>query len=376
MAQPRLLISKRALLENLESLILESGNKAAIPILKANAYGLGLAEIAGIFNEVPESKLPYFGLARMYEVQQARLLRLKRPLLLLSEWPDLKSPFLDGVDLMVCSFRNLEELLASEKKINFHLKFNSGMNRLGLSLSELLEDDQQKDKLKKLLLQLKLKGCVCVGVSSHLACGDLEVEKFSLLQMKTFLNGVALLKDLLGALPQWVHLENSPAVLRNLAKDQEIVNIFRPGIHLLGVKSDIKSSLISPVVRLQAPLRQLYWIEEGDSVGYNRQFIAKEKTYIGIVNYGYADGLRRSSWKSSLAFYYKNFKLPFLGVVSMDLCAVDCTELAREASFQEGIILEWIGPHQSIESIAEEWDTIPYEVLTSISSRVERVIDL
>lgn len=107
-------------------------------------------------------------------------------------------------------------------------------------------------------------------------------------------------------------------------------------------------------------------------MGYGRRFTADRDMRIGILNMGYADGLRRDSWSRNLAFYYKGEKAPLLGVVSMDMCAVDCTNIQSEIPMAADF--EWIGAQQSVETIALALGTVPYEIFTSLSVRIERQI--
>src|SRR4051812_43729370 len=103
MPQPRLIISKKALRDNLQLLIKLSGNLPAFPVLKANAYGLGLKEVAEAFENFSQEKVPYFCLARLSEVEEARKLGIKRPLLLLSDWTSNFSKIPKNTEITVTS---------------------------------------------------------------------------------------------------------------------------------------------------------------------------------------------------------------------------------------------------------------------------------
>jgi alanine racemase len=202
--------------------------------------------------------------------------------------------------------------------------------------------------------------------------GEDRRSRFTADQEELFEQGVSFVKDLWNEEIPWIHLSNSPGVLNRVGKKIKALNAFRPGVHLWGVQDPEKLVKISPVIQVRAPLRQLMWIQKGEGVGYGRRFVASQKTRVGILNIGYADGLRRDSWKQGLCFYYEGKKIPFLGTVSMDMCAVDCTGIKGNLSL--GSEFEWVGEKQSLEKIAEAQKTIPYEVLTSLSARVERVV--
>lgn len=374
MPQARIFISKSALEKNLRTLMEHTGGWSAFPVLKANAYGLGFGEVAGCFENVFSLKeVPYFCLARVYELQQALAFSTKRKLLLLSEWPEkLKDLPLDKVEICVTSFEDLEVLSEFQDSICFHLKLNTGMNRLGLRIGDILASPDLQGKLEKLFLKIKKRGHKMQGILSHLAMGEDSRSRFTCSQEDLFKEGVIFIKSLWQEDIPWVHLSNSPGVLTKVGNKLKTLNSFRPGIHLWGIQDPQKKVKISPVVQVKAPLRQLMWIQKGEGVGYGRRFVASQKTRVGILNIGYADGLRRDAWKLGLSFYYEGKRVPFLGTVSMDMCAVDCTNMKSQLSL--GSEFEWVGEKQSLEKIADAQRTIPYEVLTSLSARVERVV--
>lgn len=374
MPQARILISRSALEKNLRALIAHTSGWSAFPVLKANAYGLGFKEVASCFEDsFSLEQVPYFCLARVYELQQALAFSTKRKLLLLSEWPEkIKDLPLDKVEICVTSFEDLEVLSEFQSAVSFHLKLNTGMNRLGLRVGEILSSSDLQGRLEKLLLKVKKRGHKLQGILSHLAMGEDRRSRFTSDQEDQFAQGVSFIKNLWKENIPWIHLSNSPGVLNKIGNKIKVVNAFRPGIHLWGVQDPEKKLKISPVIQVRAPLRQLMWIQKGEGVGYGRRFVASQKTRVGILNIGYADGLRRDSWKLGLSFYYEGKRVPFLGTVSMDMCAVDCTSLKGNISL--GSEFEWVGEKQSLEKIADAQKTISYEVLTSLSARVERVI--
>lgn len=374
MPQARILISRSALEKNLRALIEHTGDWSAFPVLKANAYGLGFKEVASCFEDsFSLEQVPYFCLARVYEIQQALTFSTKRKLLLLSEWPQqIQHLPGDKVEICVTSFEDLEVLADLQQQRAFHLKLNTGMNRLGIRIGDILASPDLQAKFEKLLLKVKKRGHKMQGILSHLAMGEDRRSRFTSDQEELFERGVSFVKNLWNEEIPWVHLSNSPGVLNRVGKKIKGLNAFRPGIHLWGVQDPEKLVKISHVVQVRAPLRQLMWIQKGEGVGYGRRFVASQKTRVGILNIGYADGLRRDSWKLGLSFYYEGKRVPFLGTVSMDMCAVDCTNIKGNLSL--GSEFEWVGEKQSLEKVAEAQKTIPYEVLTSLSARVERVI--
>jgi alanine racemase len=374
MPQARILVSQSALEKNLRALIQNTGGWSAFPVLKANAYGLGFKEVASCFeNSFSLSEVPYFCLARVYELEQALAASTKRKFLLLSEWPEkLQDLPLDKVEICVTSFEDLEVLTQYQEPVSFHLKLNTGMNRLGFRIGDILCSSDLQGRLEKLFIKIKQRGHRLRGILSHLSMGEDRRSRFTVDQEDQFDQGVVFIKSLWKEDIPWIHLSNSPGVLNKIGSKIKSINAFRPGIHLWGVQDPQKQVKIVPVAQIRAPLRQLMWIQKGEGVGYGRRFVASQKTRVGILNMGYADGLRRDSWKLGLSFFYEGKRVPFLGTVSMDMCAVDCTKIKENIPL--GSEFEWVGEKQSLEKIADAQKTIPYEILTSLSARVERVV--
>ena len=184
MAAPRILLSKTALVRNLESLMRLSGGLSAMPVLKANAYGLGLGEITRAFEMYGEEKIPYYCLARVVELQQARALGIKRKLLLLSEWPTRLDDLPLNCEVIVASLDDLQKL-GQAKNVNYQIKINSGMNRLGIKYSELNTDAEIESFVGK-IKKLEMLGSFCTGICTHLACGEEAPQKFSQEQLRAF----------------------------------------------------------------------------------------------------------------------------------------------------------------------------------------------
>jgi alanine racemase len=167
--------------------------------------------------------------------------------------------------------------------------------------------------------------------------------------------------------PIFRHVLNSEGISNYQEVQYEMVRL---GIGMYGISSNpqIKRKL-KPVLSWVSAISQVKTIQKGDSVGYNRTFVAKEPGKIAVIPVGYADGFRRSLSNGKGGVFIKGQFCPTLGRVCMDMIMVDVTGLA----VQEGDRVEIIGEHQPIEKLAQLMDTIPYEVMTGISKRVHRV---
>jgi alanine racemase len=141
------------------------------------------------------------------------------------------------------------------------------------------------------------------------------------------------------------------------------------GLVVYGVADDVRAKkALEPVIEWRSEITQIKNLSKGDTVGYNRAFIAKKETTIAIVPVGYADGFRRSLGKGKGTIFIGGKSCKTVGNVCMDMVMVDVTGL----KLQEGDTVEIIGENQSILDFSAQLNTIPYEVLTALSLRVHR----
>jgi len=120
---------------------------------------------------------------------------------------------------------------------------------------------------------------------------------------------------------------------------------------------------------LKSVISQIKTISPNETVGYSRNFIAKNTTTVGVIAVGYADGLSRKLGNGNGKVWVNGQHIPIIGSICMDMCMVDLTGV----SAKEGDEVEIFGNKTSIQDIAKKCDTIPYEILTGISQRVKRV---
>ena len=147
-------------------------------------------------------------------------------------------------------------------------------------------------------------------------------------------------------------------------------DMVRLGIGLYGVSNDDdEQKLLENVGTLKSIISQIRTIEEGESVGYSRRFIATKTTKVATIPIGYADGISRH-WGNGVGYVtIKNKKAQILGSVCMDMLMVDITEI----DCKEGTEVTIFGDNPTVSYMAKQLDTIPYEIMTSISQRVKRV---
>ncbi len=335
-----------------------------IVMVKAFAYGLGLSKISEVLNE---EKVDYLAVAYTDEAVQLRLAGYEGKLMVFNPEP----PCFDNIiryqiEPEVYSLSLLKdylEVLQSNGayqllgELPIHIKIDTGMHRLGM----MEEDLNEASKLIKENNQLKVE-----SVFTHLAAADEEsmdnftlsqIEKFELLYQKLVVG--------FGYQPM-KHVLNSSGIERFGNYQMDMVRL---GIGLYGFSpNQITEGKLQIVCSLFSHIAQIKKVKKGEAIGYNRSKIAENDMEIAIVFLGYADGLSRSlSNKGGL--YLNGGMAPIVGNVSMDITVLDISNITCKV----GDVVEVFGEHFTLAQFSEMAGTIPYEVLTDISSRVRRI---
>jgi alanine racemase len=256
------------------------------------------------------------------------------------------NPVINSVD----QFNKWIKFLKNKKKNNLTIQFDTGMCRLGIQEHNVLKVVNKINELKKFKNVL---------VMSHLACADNPKEKFNKIQLKRFEN----IKKLLPGFKY--SLAASGGVF--LGKKYHF-DLVRPGINLYGGRKKY-SPKIKHVVTLKAPIIQINVLKRGESVGYNRTFIAKKDMTTATIPMGYADGIGLRLSNRGFV-HFKNKKLPMLGRVSMDLIIIDISKVKNKIKI--GDFVKVYDENFTIDNFATLSETIPYRVITCISQRYHK----
>jgi len=331
-----------------------------LAMVKAQSYGVGLEKIASFLEKIGIS---YLGVAYSDEGVELRKSGIKIPILVMNpEEEGFEACIKYNLEPAIYSLNQLDELIStliSMEKSNFpiHIKVDTGMRRLGF----------EGEELPKLIEIIQAQPEVRIaGVYSHLADADNRRDKrFTQLQINRFQETCAWISNKV-PYPFIRHLVNSEGIANYPEAQFDMVRI---GIGMYGISSNpsLKKRL-QAVINWKSEISQIKTIQVGESVGYSRTFIANEKMKIAIIPVGYADGFRRSLSNGKGGVFLNNTFCPILGKVCMDMIIIDVTKLAAS----DGDEVEIIGENQTIETFANAMDTIPYEVMTSISKRVHR----
>lgn len=329
----------------------------AAAVVKADAYGLGLARVAGPL---------WRSGCREYFVA-----RLDEGLALRDLLPEATIHVFDGVtpgsaaefarhDLVpvINSLTQLERWRSEAERLGVTLAtvihVDTGMLRLGLA------DDEFTTLVERPGL---LDGLTVTTVASHLASADEADSEQPERQLERF-------SQVRKALPVGrASLANSAGVFRHPDYHFDLV---RPGYALYGghPQPDAGPNPMQPVVSLDAPVLQVRRGEPGETVGYGASHTLDRPSVLATIGVGYADGfLRAGSGRSAVAV--GGHLAPILGRISMDLITVDVTDLPGDA-VEEGTWVEVIGPNRTIDEVAADAGTIGYEILTALGARYRR----
>lgn len=312
-----------------------------IGVVKADAYGHGLEPIV---TRLLECGVRSFGVA---DLNEARALR--------SHTADAEIIVFGGCDEGDVSEFIAHRLTASlfredriPPTIPVEIEIETGMGRLGIPL----------ERLRSVIGRLNAR---VTGVFSTLSCADCDRE-FTLAQIDRFRKAT----DGLGLRR---HLANSAA----LGISQAGFDAVRPGLALYGIAASPALAELKPILRWKSAVMSVNTHPKGASIGYGASFQTSRPSRIGIIGVGYADGYRRGLSNLGLVQTAEGFA-PVVGRISMDLTAIDLTDLPGVAPGSEVTLLDWApGSPISAAALADLLGTIPYEILTTIGSRVERV---
>lgn len=340
---------------------LEASTKLLV-LVKANAYGHGAVQFASLMEEAGAD---YLAVAYPIEGIELRQAGIKSPIMVLTAGTDSFEQIVNyglepGIPNMY-SLKILCDVLEKRglKGFPIHIKLDTGMHRLGFMTEELLE------------LMDFLKTCTAVTVKSvysHLAAADdASCDDFTLGQIALYKENADKLTEALGYKPLY-HVLNSAGIERF---PQYQFDMVRLGIGIYGV-SAIPGNKLAPVASFKCKILQIKTLKPGDgTIGYGRHGkIAPEGTVIATIPVGYADGVDRHLSCGKGHFMVNGHKVPTIGNICMDMCMLDVTGL----DVKVGDTVTIFGEDPTITDLAEVLGTIPYEILTSVPRRIERII--
>jgi alanine racemase len=328
-------------------------------MVKASAYGAGSYEVA---KTLQDHRVDYLAVAVADEGSELRKAGINSSIIIMNpELTAFKTMFDYKLEPEVYSFNLLNELIKSAEKegvTNFpiHIKLDTGMHRLGFAPQDIPE----------LIARLKRQTSVIPrSVFSHLVGSDsAQFDAFTRRQIEDFEKAS---EELQAAFPHKIlrHICNTAGIQRYPGAQFDMVRL---GLGLYGVNPHT-NQMLHNVSTLKTTILQIREVPQEDSVGYSRKGRLSRDSRIAAIPIGYADGLNRRLGNGNAYCLVNGQKAPYVGNICMDVCMIDVTDIPCK----EGDKVIIFGDELPVTALAEVLDTIPYEILTSVSNRVKRI---
>ncbi|MGP1515035.1 MAG: bifunctional UDP-N-acetylmuramoyl-tripeptide:D-alanyl-D-alanine ligase/alanine racemase [Bacteroidales bacterium] len=330
-------------------------NTMVMAMVKASSYGCGSYEVAYTLEK--SNLADYFAVAFADEGVELRCRGIQKPIIIMT--PEAESTYQINqykLEPVIHSFEVLERFIHSE--INIHLKLDTGMHRLGF---------EPKD-INRLVTTLETHPKITIkSVFSHLyGADDTKLDKYTLKQI-----------DLYEQMSSFIchrfnykilrHLCNSAATIRFPQAHYDMVRL---GIGMYGIGiNPSQQQQLRFVHRLRTTITQIREIGKGEDVSYSRKFVSPTQMRIGVIPIGYADGLNRHLGNSNYSVYVNGTYCDIIGNICMDMCMINLTS----AHAKEGDTVVIFASENPVFKLSKCLDTIPYEIFTSISQRIQRI---
>lgn len=337
-------------------------------IVKADAYGHGSKEVANLLQTVGVNR---FAVAIVKEGEELRKSGITSPILVLGYTPraDIHALLENDLTQTVFSY-DMAKILSDEagklgKKVNVHIKVDTGMGRIGfLSSPQSIEEVKRIAALPNLNME---------GIFTHFSTADEEDASYTKKQWDIFEGFLTELRQVGIELPV-IHAANSAAIMCHTYAD---LNVVRPGIILYGYYPShyLNGKVLDliPAMTLKTQIVYIKELPEGHYVGYGRKYCTTHKTKIATIPVGYADGYSRNLGNKGRVLIRGQYA-PIVGNICMDQFMVDVTNIDNVSLEDEVVLFGKQGEQEiSVEEIASLLGTINYEIVCMIGKRVPRI---
>lgn len=337
-----------------------SPNVKIMAMVKAFSYGAGSFEIADLLQR---NHIDYIAVAYVDEGVDLRKAGIHIPIMIMNVevdgFPSLIEYDLEPEVFSIEQSIKLNAFLEKEGIMHFpvHLKIDTGMHRLGLDA----------EQVKQFLYLFSGNRYLIKSVFTHLVASEDPVhDEFTGMQLRLF---EQIAKEIQSAYsyPIIRHASNTAAILRHPNAAYEMVRL---GIGLYGVSSVKESITLTEAVELKTTIAQIRRVKKGASVGYGRASILEKDTNVATIRIGYADGFPKSLGNGKGQVLIRGEKYPTIGNVCMDMTMIDLGD-HQQIQIDEEVLI--FGKDYSVKEFAKNAMTIPYEIMTGISSRVPRI---
>ena len=330
-------------------------------MVKADAYGAGAVEVA---KTLQDHRVDYLAVAVADEGVTLRRHGITQNIMIMNpEMTAFKTMFDYELEPEVYSFRLMDALIRAAEQQGItgwpvHIKLDTGMHRLGF--------DPERD-IDEVIRRLRSQNAIIPrSVFSHFVGSDSDdFDNFSAMQFQKF--DVASRK-LQAAFSHKIlrHMDNSAAI-EHFPERQ--LDMCRLGLGLYGVNPR-DNQILQTVSTLKTTILQLRRVPKEETVGYSRKGVLTRDSVIAAIPIGYADGLNRHLGRGACYCLVNGQKAPYIGNICMDVAMIDVTDVP---DVHEGDSVEIFGEHLPVTVLSDVLETIPYEVLTSVSNRVKKV---
>lgn len=336
-------------------------------VVKADAYGHGSLQVSRLLQDAGAD---YLAVSCLDEALELRRGGITMPILILGHTPaEYTETLIDErlTQTVTCLAKALEYSAAADalgKTLKIHIKLDTGMSRLGFLCAGGMFDEG----VDNVIQSCRLPALEPEGIYTHFSVSDEpdeESREYTLKQFELFMAVIAAVKERGGIEFKLRHCANSGATVNY---PEMALDMVRPGLLLYGYGDGGKLGL-KPCMRLVTTVSTIKFYEPGTSVSYGRRYITDRRSRMGVLAIGYADGLPRLI-SNKCSFAVAGGFAPQRGSICMDMCMVDLSELPLA---DVGMEVEIFGEQSDIYKLSDAAQTIPYELLCSVSKRVPRV---
>ena len=324
-----------------------------MPVIKASGYGTHISQRLDVIN-----KFDIIAVANVDEGVYMRELGYEKEIFVLNQ------PYISEIDKIlkynivvgISSHAFAEALGKTGKDVTVHVEVGTGMGRTGVHPYKI------EEYLKSLASNIKVE-----GIYTHFSSADID-DEYTKKQLHSFTIAVDKAKEVLGDI-KYIHAAASNALINY---PEARFNLVRPGIIIYGypgADDTLEKIDLKPIAKLKATVTFLKEVEEGTSIGYSRSYITTRHTKVATIPIGYADGFRRT-FSNGWEVMIRGKKVPIIGKVCMDGFMADVTDIEDVAIGDEVII--WDNENIKLDDLANKCDTINYEILSTIGTRVPR----
>ncbi len=336
-------------------------------VVKADAYGHGALHVGHVLQELGAR---YLAVSSLDEAMELRENGISLPVLILGHTPLDQVKTLIEYDItqaVSCRAKAQNYSVAARrenKPLRVHIKVDTGMSRLGY----LCAGSHFEKGIAGIIDACNMPGLEAEGIFTHFAVSDEEADwckDYTLEQYELFCRVISAVESTRGKKFALHHCANSGAVVDY---PQTYMDMVRPGILLYGIGDLAERMELRPVMTVKSAIQTIKHYEKNTRVSYGGTYITENRSRIGVLAYGYADGFPRIL-SNKCSVYAKGGMSPLRGKICMDMCMIDLSDLPN---VDVGDEVEIFGENNSVNKLAKIADTIPYELVCNVSKRVPR----